>query len=417
MPKNVLQDVMPPRKRSIRNVPLSDRKKKKSSVDENMISVMRRNGGTSTTKWWLFVVVVLVGLLAVFSLFFSGAKIVLVPKQESVEFSTNLTAVREGVDSEVFGVPYRILTISNDGSKTTSNVTEKEVDKKASGQIVIFNEYDSSPLRLVKNTRFETPDGLIYRTPKSVVVPGRTSKGPGSVTITVYADSPGEEYNIGLTDFTIPGFKGTDRFSKFYARSKTPMTGGFSGVMKIIPDDELKQMRDEIHEELARELRDSIYSQIPEDFVLYRDGIFINFEPQANIDLGDSVQVVEKGTLVAVLFDKNKLSDYVAKNVVGLDGGVEISNIDELDFSIDNKEFVRPQEDVSFEFGLGGLANFIWVFDEEKMKQDFAGQPKKNTNFLLSNYEGIKEAEVIMKPFWKMSFPKNVDKIKIQRVY
>ncbi len=436
MPKNVLQDVMPPKKRSIRNVPLSTGKKKtrgqenKASQENRLsnfsgpidgIKTSQSSHKSSMAKWWILIIIVLIGVLVSLSVFFSGAKIILEPKQEVAEFSTNLTGVRDGSGSEESGVAYSILTISNEGSRTTSNVTEKDVDKKASGEITVFNNSESSPLRLVKNTRFETPDGLIYRTPKSVVVPGRSTKEgkviPGSVTITVYADSPGEEYNIGLVDFTIPGFKGTDRFSKFYARSKTSMIEGFSGVMKVVPDSELKQMREEIQADLTEELRGNVYSQIQENFVLYEGGIYIDFESQSNIDLGDSVQIVEKGVLTAVLFDKKDLSNYIAKNVINLsEGGVEILNIDELDFSIHNREYVTPWDDTSFEFRLGGLANFVWVFDEEKMKNDFAGQPKKNINSILSKYEGIKGAEVIMSPLWKMSFPKDVDKIKVERV-
>ncbi|MBU1557889.1 hypothetical protein KKC45_02915 [Patescibacteria group bacterium] len=430
MPKNVLQDVMPPKRRSIRDIPLSGNRKVHEDSSGHLsnfsgpiegIRSSKKPGNFFKIKWWLVVIVILIASFTVFTIFFSGAKIVLVPKQEVIDFEANLVGVREDSNSELEGVPYSILKISSDGFRATSNVTEKEVEKKASGEITIFNEYSSSSERLIINTRFETPDGKIYRTPKSVTVPGKTTRDgkviPGSVTITVYADSSGEAYNIGLVDFTIPGFKGTDRFSKFYARSKSPMEGGFSGVMKIVEDSELKQMKEDIHEDLKKELRDSVYSQIPEGFVLFNDGIYINFESQNNIDLGDSVQVVEKGILNAVIFDKIGLSNYLSRNVVSLtDNEVEIANIDELDFSIDKREYVNPWEDVSFDFSLGGTPNFIWVFDEQKMKEDFAGQPKKNANSLLANYDGIKEAEVTMSPFWKMNFPSDVDKIDIERV-
>ena len=428
MPKNVLQDVMPPKKRSIRNIPLSQNKKRAGNGKKNLsnfsgpvegIKGVNKNN-SSKTKWWFLLIFTIIVALVGASFLFSSAEVVLTPKQEIVDLTTNLIAVKKGADSKEAGVPYRILTISNEGSQTTSNIEEKEVDKKASGQIVIFNDYNSSSQRLVKNTRFETPDGLIYRINKSVIVPGKKNKDgkiiPGSVTVTVYADSPGKEYNIGLVDFTIPGFKGTDRFSKFYARSKTSMEGGFSGVMKIVTNNELKQIRKSIQVNLEEDLKDAIYSQIPENSVLYRDGIYINFEPQENIDLGDSVQVVEKGILTAILFDKNELSNYIAKNVVNLDeGSVEISNIDELDFLIDNKDYIKPWEDSSFKFSLSGSANFVWVFDNEKIKESLAGHPKNNTSFLLSNYPGIEEAVVTISPFWKRNFPKDTNKIKVKR--
>jgi len=59
---------------------------------------------------------------------------------------------------------------------------------------------------------------------------------PGSIEVTVYADEPLSKYNIGLTDFTVPGFKGAPQFETFYARSKTPMTGGFTGMEPVVEE-------------------------------------------------------------------------------------------------------------------------------------------------------------------------------------
>lgn len=430
MPRNILQDVTPPNgKRSIRDIPLPNGRKIES---ENLsgfsgpiegIRASKKREGGSKMKWWIFIIIIFIVVSVTLSTVFAGATITLVPKQEEIQFNASLTAVRNDVKTKEQGVPFKLVTIEGEGSRTTSDVEKKDIDKKSSGEIIIFNDYDSSQQRLVKNTRFETPEGLIYRIPKSVVVPGRTVEGgktiPGSVTVTVYADSPGEDYNIGLTDFTVPGFKGTDRFSKFYARSKTAMTGGFSGIMNVISDSDLEKMRGDIHVDLTQELKEKIFSQIPEGFVLYDDGIFVDFESQPNIDLGDSVQVIEKGVLNAVLFDKLELSNYVANTTISDlgEGSVEILNIEDLTFSIKDKEFVEPWEEISFEFDLSGLTNFAWIFDEVKMKNDFAGQPKKNTTIILSNYVGIREAEATVSPFWKRSFPKNVNRIDIERVF
>jgi len=429
MPKNVLQDVLPPRKKSIRNIPLPGKRKEETKGRFSNfpgpiegIRPSQQKGKSLIKKWWVILIILILAII-ISPLFFSKAKIILTPKQENVDLNVNIRALNENsIDEETKNkdeVFYKILTVEKEGSETTLNVEEKDVDKKASGKITILNRYNSSPQKLIKNTRFETKEGLIYRISKSVVVPGKTTKEgktvPGSVTVTVYADSPGESYNIGLTDFTIPGFKGTDRYSKFSAHSETPMKGGFSGVMKIVDDKDLKDIRKKIHTSLENEMRKNIYAQVPEGFILYRDGIYFEFESQENIDLGDSVQVVEKGILKAVLLNEKELSNYIAKTVVGLEEEkVKISNLDELSFSIKNKIFIEPWSKKSIDFNLEGNANFVWVFDENKIKEDFAGQSKKKTNYILSEYKGVKEAEVVLSPFWKITFPKNLDKIKIE---
>ena len=72
--------------------------------------------------------------------------------------------------------------------------------------------------------------------PGESLVSGKTV--PGSTETAVSADEAGKEYNIGKTDFTIPGFKGDARYSKFYARSKTDMEGGFIGTIYSLSDED-----------------------------------------------------------------------------------------------------------------------------------------------------------------------------------
>jgi hypothetical protein len=420
MSKNILQDVIPPKKRSIRDVPISSSHKKKKSdteIENSTNTFNNKDKKPRKIKWLYIFIVFLIIFLVAFSTVFSNAKINITPKQEKVEIGVLMKAVKD--QDSIDGVPFKVLSIETDGYKTISSFEEKDIDKKASGEITIFNNYTTSPFRLVATTRFETSEGLVYRTPKSLSVPGKTTEGgktvPGSITIKVYADVPGEDYNIGLKDFTIPGLKGSDSFNSVYARSKTAMTGGFSGVMKIVGDSDLENMRAEIYSELEEELKNKVYSQVPEDYILYSDGIFVSFNSQENIDLGDSVQVIERGILDAVLFNKQDLSDYIANNLVSSldEGKVSVINLEDLNFNIKNKQNISLLEDKDFDFDLDGFAQFVWMFDENKMKNDFVGQNKNNINSILANYIGIKEVEVIISPFWKTRFPKNVDRIKI----
>src|SRR3989344_6529655 len=244
-----MQDVLPPQnednseKRSIRHISMrKDREFKTGSAAEadqtgsaGKSWEFRKQVGGRGGKWPLVVGIgVAVAVLGIgLSVFFSGATVFATPRQEAVTVNGTFTAVKESKPGEL---QYETMTLSKETSLSVSATGEKHVERKASGNIVIYNNYNSESQRLIKNTRFETPEGLIYRVDKSVTVPGRKSEGgvaaPGSMEITVYADQPGSSYNIGLTDFTIPGLKGDPRYEKFYARSKTPMTGGVSGVVK-----------------------------------------------------------------------------------------------------------------------------------------------------------------------------------------
>ena len=162
------------------------------------------------------------------SFLFTGAQIVVFPKHEKVVVNGDFIA---STDKALSSLSYEIMTLELSQSRTVAATGREEVSLKASGKIVIYNDYNTAKQRLIRNTRFETPLGLIYRINESIVVPGQTVEGgktiPGSIEVTIYADEPGENYNIGLTDLTIPGFKGAPQFEHFYARSKSSLTGCF----------------------------------------------------------------------------------------------------------------------------------------------------------------------------------------------
>ena len=425
MIKNSFQDITPPKRKTIRNIENSHTKIEKPSknkeedfdYDTDYSNNTRKSGSSRFALWFVAGIVIIVLVLA-FSLIFSGAKVSIVPKQNKTLVDARFSAA---INADAGEIPYEIMTIEKSDSKKVPATGREEIEEKASGKIVIYNNFNSSSQRLIKNTRFETPEGLIYRINKSVIVPGQTTEGgekvPGSIEVTVYADEVGDKYNIELTDFTIPGFKGSPRFDDFYARSKTPMEGGFIGEKLTANEEDLANAKEEIHTELQKQLLNEAFSQKPDEFYLFEDTVFIEFESEGNIENDGEVEVKEKAILYGVLFNKNKFANHIAENTIAVfdDEPVEISDISTLTVTVSNKEDARPWEDEEFEFTVSGNAHIVWTFDEEKLKNDLSGRAKAALTTVLSGYPSIDEAEVVLRPFWKRSFPDKINKIKIER--
>ena len=363
--------------------------------------------------------VVLVVFALSFSLLIADSRVSVIPKQTKTLVDARFEAVRNAIAGEL---TYEVMNIEIVASRTVPATGQEEVSLKSSGTIVIYNNYNSSNQRLVKNTRFETPEGLIYRINKSVVVPGQKKVNgktvPGQVEAVVYADDPGSAYNIGLTDFTIPGFAGDPRFDDFYARSKEAMEGGFVGMQPTVEDGMLEVVRAEIRESLQKELLNEALSQKPERFYLFEDAMFITYESLPYGEISDGAEVKEKGILHGVLFDKELFSGFVAENTLaGFDDEiVEIADITSLTFIIEDKQDVLPLQDEEFFFTLRGNVDIVWQFDEEKLKSDLSGRSKDALATILSGYPGIEQAEVTLRPFWKRAFPDNPEKIRVELV-
>ncbi|HEC32678.1 MAG TPA: hypothetical protein ENI63_00270 [Candidatus Kaiserbacteria bacterium] len=432
MNRKSIDDIISPEdsgRRSIRKVSVdrSLRRKKSERVrdinkgkDTNFSPKPPRTRRASS-GWGLWIIALISFLVLIFgfSFLFSGARLIITPKQRTVLVDANFNASKTPKANEF---RYEMMTTDKEGSKNVTASGEEFVKEKASGEITIYNNFNSSNQRLIKNTRFETPEGLIYRIDKSIIVPGQKKKGgtlvPGSIEVTVYADENGEKYNIGLTDFTIPGFKRGPRFNGFYARSKTEMIGGFVGKRKVISKEDETKTRDEIKNELSTQLLKDAYSQKPEGFEMYKDGIFVTFTSLPNKEDGGSVSVREKALLYGVLFEQKSFAKFLAKNTIaGFDGeDVEISNPDTLKFNIIDKENVKPWVTNGFSFKLGGKAHIVWSFDTDSLKRDLVGKSKGALQTVLTGYPSIDEAKIVLRPFWRQTFPDKVEDIKINTI-
>jgi len=440
MPKRVLQDVvMTPAsritpKRVVRKSTAEKGSKNETNeppVDVRMPSATRggddfRDGtGGKPTRFviWGVAAAAVLFLFFVLLTFFSGTVVEVVPIQRNITVSGSFSAQKDAEEGEL---PFKLIVLGNSLSEEVAATGEKEFERKASGTIVIYNTYSSNTQKLIKRTRFETPDGKIYRIDKSVVVPGTTVQNgeivPGSIEAVVYADIPGQKYNVGLTDFTIPGFKGDPRFDKFYARSKTLIENGFSGAVKFASPEDISVVENKLQNSLRETLLTQARAQVPGDFILYDGAVSFSFEILNNIESEiskDKLYVTEKGTLYGVLFNKREISKYLASNTIASYDGSDVSvrGLGNLEFVLNDKSGFRPTEDVAVKFTLSGSAVVVWGIDEVALARDLAGVSKDDSlNVIKETYPNIQKAVVTLRPFWKKFLPENSEDITIRKI-
>lgn len=241
-------------------------------------------------------------------------------------------------------------------------------------------------------------------------------KVPGQLKVKVYADQPGEKYNTGLTDFTIPGFEGLPQFDNFFARSSTKMSGGFVGTVKTVDSEDLEMTRVKLQSELNSLLAQKMSGETPEGFFLLDESLSIDFENSIDEKSEQLVSITEIGTAYAIILDKEKLEAVLSENSLRETAPIKIANLETLNFNIIGDSF-DVKNSTSFELNIEGNPQFVWVVSEEDIKRDLAGEPRRNLQALLSKYSSIDEAEAATKPFWKRSFPKDEEKIYIEIVY
>lgn len=362
--------------------------------------------------------------------YFHSAVLTITLKHADVALQNQeFTAGGVPVDGSLETLPFQMMTLSLESSRDLTATGEKNVTAKASGKIVIYNDFGTQTQALIKNTRFQTPDGKIYRIRNSIVVPGQKTvdgkKIPGSLEVEVFADAAGAEYNIGLVDFTIPGFKGSPRYEKFYARSKTPMAGGFSGLMKVVSDTDIQKAK----ETLSAELKDKLYAdavaQKPKGTVLYKDAVFYSFTDsmdngaEAKSADDKSVKLTIKGSLTAALFNGEELSKHIVKRSaspvdVSSNDRILAVNIEELAFKPKDTSGVAPKEGDTYAFSLSGDAHAVWQVDTAALAGKLAGVKKSDYKNVFAEFPGIEKANASISPIWKTKFPSDAGKIRVE---
>lgn len=349
-----------------------------------------------------------------------GAEVSAYPKFKDVNIEATFTSA---TSPQVGELGHEILTLTEEGERTVGANGQEEVSEQATGVITVYNEFSTSEQRLIKNTRFASPDGLIFRIPDSIEVPGyRTVDGqtiPGEVKIEVFADGPGVQYNIGPSRFTIPGLEGTEQFETMYATSDASFTGGYEGMRFVLDETEVLKTR----QELQLELRDRLLARLPNErpagFELFEGAITFEFNSLPSTARGeDNAVIKEEARLVVPLFNDAEFAAYIAENTIaGYEQlPVRIDDTSKIAFEYPSSTLDDISDDQEIQFKLRGNVRVIWDFDKEQLRNDLMGLPKTALPSVLSKYPAIERAEAVVRPFWKQSFPEEPNSIEIIEV-
>lgn len=377
------------------------------------------------TKVVVFVFVIFFILFLWMSSAFSSVVVKITTISEDIALDDTFVAV-SSKDAVEDAVSFKTMKLEESESVAIIASGTKRVSQKASGEIIIYNNFSTSPQTLIANTRFESPDGKIFKIDRRVVVPGRTTvlgkSVPGSLTVTVYAAEAGAEYNIKATDFTLPGLKGGARYTSVYARGKGDMSGGLVGDLKIVSPDDVSIAKKKLEDSISKKLRQNITEQVPPDYIAYDDASFFTFEDNTK-DIGsewegDKVYLKMKGTAETFIFNRNELASIITKSKLESLNNYDVhsNDLDSLSFKILAKDSISPSTTKMFSLRLTGGVKIIWNIDTEGFKQDLLGVKKESYQEIFKKYPTIEKAETVFKPSWSRSFPENVDRINIELV-
>lgn len=400
----------------IKNAPNPTFTKKEDLVKKPTPPVMV--GSTVSNRLTLILVssvillVVATGALGFF-LIFPSATVNITPQSISDSYDQSFTvSTATGSDEVPLEKKTEELTINIPGIASGASGIPAGVGDRAQGTLKITNNYSSEPQALVATTRFESASGKIYRIQESISIPGN-----GSVEAVVIADGSGESYNMNEGNFTIPGFKGSDKYEKFTATITKPITGGggsettSSGTF-IRADEET--LRSRAMEEAKKKFGESVNSENGETYT-FTDGLVAERVTEANMPKVGSVpgeyeySAVFKITAYATSI--TKVTEAMAKNIRSDYDGIRFvpatQKLSFTDFTVNEKG-----DEASLKAHLE--AELKAELDEEKIKSDLAGKSAPELENFTTDHPEISSLSIVFSPSWALKrIPTNPEKIKL----
>jgi hypothetical protein len=313
-------------------------------------------------------------------------------------------------------LPYQKVNVTDSATKSVPATGTEHVENHASGTITVLNAYSTSVQRLITNTRFQTVDGLVFRTHTPIEIPGYTMKAgvkvPGSVDVTVYADEAGDKYNVDLSDFTVPGLKGTKQYDLITARSKTPMAGGFIGEQAVVDPTLRSQTEDALKADLDRSLRTKLAQAAIAGTVVFPDTVSVTYTDDPDAIDGKNAVIKVNGQALAPAFNENALAHALAGTTTSAySGPLSIEKPDSLSAHINDSGAVASGG--ALILTVSGQVKLVATVNDTELAKDLAGKPKSDIGSVLTKYPGISNIDVKVYPFWLSTLPGDPARVHI----
>ena len=379
-----------------------------------IVSPARKTKKNGKSKVWLFLFSLLcIGFFYVYTYVLNSAVITVTPHYADIEIHK--------VEHFGFGedlTPYTLATTSIQKTKQLQKGESKKIETKAEGVIRMYNNYDASPMRLIKNTRVEGNNGKVYRLTKSITIPPKKGTIPGSIEVTIIAESTGADYNVEASDFSLPGLKTSPRYTAVYGRSKTAIAGGNATTKSYVSKSELSAAVDEFTIASQQTLKNKMKDIEMEGYVAIVESITLEVEDNQKSIL-DGDEDVYKGTATAyiMLVKESDMAKILARSQSQYQGeGVRISNKDDIKKTLTYsfKNDVAIDKNVPVEMHVDGTARIIYTFDANRLREQALSKKSKDFSAVLSTFPSIAKAEMKISPVWTSTFPSTVNKITVK---
>lgn len=406
-------DIFPPELKPLK----AEKKEPEKKVKKNKIKKPFKKIG--------IIIICFLGLVFVISLQ-ASSEIIVEPFKNPIELAAEELKVSpeiENIDFDNRIIPAQFFEIEKESSQKFLATGESFEEKKAQGVIRVYNSHNPpKPMTLVVKTRFLSSEGSKYfKALENIYIPAAKLANkkitPSFVDIKVEAMESGKDYNIGPSNFSIPGLVGTSYYYTFYGESNSAMIGGFKEKVEVITSEDIENAKKNIEKTLLNEAQNSLIESLPKNFILLPSAVF-NQEVESSCSEKAGTQVSEftcngKIKIKCLVFDESFIRE-ISKNIV-------FSEMSESDRAIEeslNIEYIENRVNLDKEEMALNIKISLDTYkniDEQALKSQISGKTQEEIkNIVFTNFSMINKIKMKFWPFWVRKTSLNLDRIKIK---
>ncbi len=304
------------------------------------------------------ILIVVIAIITSYFLFMKATINITVDPKISEQNKSVLFSITKPSDPSKNIIKGEFITVSEDGSVSTSATGKKDVGTNAKGIVTIFNSLSQSKT-LSAGTIIKAPNGLEFTLDSSVTIKAVASRSadeppPSSqtATVNVTAAQLGKESNLPSgTKLTISSFSITD----LVAKNDNPFSGGTKKEVTVVSKDDSSKLEGDLVKQLENKAKEDLQGKLDQNKILLPKLITETLGKKSlNVKVGDEAsQVTLTGTVEyqglsynkddLIKFSKSLLSKDVPSNQE-----IDYNNIktDVLDMKNKNDEEIEANLDI-----------------------------------------------------------------------
>ncbi|MCX6778813.1 MAG: hypothetical protein NTU97_01105 [Candidatus Magasanikbacteria bacterium] len=355
---------------------------------------------------FLSVAVILILGVFYFTLGKAEINLFLKPKNIKIDFLLGVGDKAEGQNK----IPGLVVSTVLNGEKVIPVEASGEdvmgTPSPAVGKVIIYNQTNKDQT-LVATTRLLSPDNVLFRMKKNLVVPAN-----GSVESDVYADKPGLGGEIEPTKFSIPGLS-LELQKVIFAESKEKMVGGVK-VVKKLTEEAINAASDPFVKELVERGKEQMIkinaTSSLDSYVFTYTVTSIKTDAKAGQEVAN-FKITAEVKLTGIFYSSKELNKVLGVN---LRSSLNENEVVVGTPSVPQVEFSKIGTAGSAELKVTQEASAQVSYLEDVIdKNKILGQKKAVVEEYFSSLPWIERAEIKLSPSWIMSIPKEMGKVKI----